>query len=110
MIRSVIDFEYMVTENELEALVLEANLIKQYRPRYNIILRDDKSYPYLFLSTEDEYPLLALHRGAKRKKGRYFGPYPSTRSVATSRCRSARLTSEAFKMLPKRPAFVSTAP
>ncbi|MCK5335662.1 MAG: excinuclease ABC subunit UvrC, partial [Gammaproteobacteria bacterium] len=60
---------------------LESNLIKEFRPRYNVLLRDDKSYPFLFLSTEDDYPMLRLHRGAKRNKGRYFGPYPNAGAV-----------------------------
>ncbi|HEY9035911.1 MAG TPA: excinuclease ABC subunit UvrC [Pseudomonadales bacterium] len=69
--------EVTITESEVEALLLEQNLIKQDHPPFNILLRDDKSYPYIFLSTHDAYPRLALHRGARRAQGEYFGPYPS---------------------------------
>ena len=70
-----------VTNSETEALLLEQNLIKEYRPPYNILLRDDKSYPYIFVSDKDTYPLLSFHRGAKRKKGSYFGPFPSRAAI-----------------------------
>ena len=75
MITEVAAFEYTVTENELEALVLEANLIKQYRPRYNILLRDDKSYPYLKLTLNEKWPRLLVVRRIQKDGGRYFGPY-----------------------------------
>ena len=75
MMREVRGFEYTVTENELEALVLEANLIKQYRPRYNIVLRDDKSYPYLKLTLNEKWPRLLVVRRIQKDGARYFGPY-----------------------------------
>ncbi len=75
MIRKVRDFSIMVTENELEALALEANLIKEYRPRYNVILRDDKNYPYLRLTLREEWPRLDVVRRIKRDGSLYFGPY-----------------------------------
>ncbi|OUD15449.1 excinuclease ABC subunit UvrC [Thioflexithrix psekupsensis] len=77
------DIEITVTQTEQEALILESTLIKQYQPRYNVLLRDDKSYPYLFLSA-DPFPRLSLHRGAKRPAGRYFGPYPHAHAVYDS--------------------------
>lgn len=75
MIRDVRDLEYTVTENELEAFVLEANLIKRYRPRYNILLRDDKSYPYLRLTVQETWPCLEVVRKVQRDGAKYFGPY-----------------------------------
>jgi excinuclease ABC subunit C len=75
MMKSVFDFEFTVTENELEALVLEANLIKQYRPRYNILLRDDKSYPYLKLTINERWPRLEVARRIQKDGAKYYGPY-----------------------------------
>ena len=73
--------EVTVANTEAEALILEYSLIKQNKPRFNILLRDDKSYPYIYASTHLDYPRLKFHRGPRRKKGRYFGPYPSTSAV-----------------------------
>ncbi|MDI6744767.1 MAG: excinuclease ABC subunit UvrC [Thermodesulfovibrionales bacterium] len=75
MIRIVKNFSYIVTGNELEALVLEANLIKQYKPRFNVILRDDKNYPYLKLTVNEEWPGLEVARRIKKDGALYFGPY-----------------------------------
>ena len=81
LMSQVKDIDVTITSTENEALLLESNLIKEHRPRYNVLLRDDKSYPYLFLSVEDDFPRLDFHRGAKRRKGRYFGPFPNAGSV-----------------------------
>ena len=81
LVSQIVTIETTITHTESEALLLESNLIKEFRPRYNVLLRDDKSYPFLFLSIKDDYPMLGLHRGTKRKKGRYFGPYPNAGAV-----------------------------
>jgi excinuclease ABC subunit C len=81
LVRAVAGLEVTVTRTEGEALMLEYNLIKQHKPRYNVLLRDDKSYPYIHLSTDQEFPRLSFYRGARNKKGRLFGPYPSAASV-----------------------------
>jgi len=81
MVAQVVDIEFTVTGTEGEALLLESNLIKSLRPRFNVVLRDDKSYPYIYLSSQDAFPRLAFYRGARKGPGRYFGPYPSASAV-----------------------------
>ena len=81
MMRLVNAIEVTVTNTENEALILEYNLIKEHKPRFNVLLRDDKSYPYIYVSTEHKFPRLRFHRGARKGKGRYFGPYPRTSAV-----------------------------
>ena len=81
MLKQVANVEITVTRTEAEALMLEYNLIKRHKPRFNVVLRDDKSYPYIHVSTEHDYPRLSFYRGARKKSGRLFGPYPSAGSV-----------------------------
>jgi excinuclease ABC subunit C len=84
LVARIADIQVTVTSTEVDALLLEHNLIKTQQPPYNILLRDDKSYPYIFLSSEDKFPRLSLHRGARRIRGKYFGPYPSAGAVRES--------------------------
>ena len=84
MLAQVKRVEVVVTHTETEALVLEANLIKRHQPPYNILLRDDKSYPYLFIESSHDTPRMSLHRGAQKGKGHYFGPYPAVTALRES--------------------------
>ncbi len=82
LVALVADMRFSITHNEGEALILENQLIKQHKPKYNILLKDGKSYPYIYLSeNDDDFPLLEFRRGAKKGKGRYFGPFPSAQAV-----------------------------
>ena len=74
LVAKIRHIEVTVTASETEALILEQNLIKSNRPPYNILLRDDKSYPYIFISSGEDFPRISFHRGAKKKRGEYFGP------------------------------------
>ncbi|WP_156330058.1 excinuclease ABC subunit UvrC, partial [Bosea vaviloviae] len=81
MIAETANMEFVTTGTETEALLLESNLIKQLRPRYNVLLRDDKSFPYILLSGDHEAPQIAKHRGSRQRKGDYFGPFASVWAV-----------------------------
>jgi len=94
MVKNIASIEITVTETETDALLLESNLIKEFRPRYNIVFRDDKSYPYLYLTTDQEFPRFDYYRGTRKRKGRYFGPYPG----ASSARRTLNLVQKLFKL------------
>ena len=81
MISETTSMMFLTTITETEALLLEQNLIKQLKPKYNVLLRDDKSFPYIFISAEHEFPRLEKHRGAKNRSGRYYGPFASAGAV-----------------------------
>ena len=81
MVKQIARFEYIVTDSELEALVLECNLIKEHRPKYNTMLRDDKTYPYIRVTLGEDFPRVLFSRQQKKDKSRYFGPYTSAGAV-----------------------------
>ena len=83
LVSQIANMDVTVVNSETEAFLLENNFIKKYKPRYNVVMRDDKSYPFIFLS-DHEHPRLSFHRGPQKKKGEYFGPYPSAWSVRES--------------------------
>ena len=94
LVRQIADLEYIVTDNELEAMMLEANLVRKHRPRYNIILRDDKHYPFLRLTTDEAFPRLLVARRVRNDGSTYFGPfYPATAMRET-----LRLTRQLFPL------------
>ncbi|HCT0530624.1 TPA: excinuclease ABC subunit UvrC [Staphylococcus pseudintermedius] len=80
LVREIVDFEYIVTSSETESLLLELNLIKKYQPRYNILLKDDKSYPFIKI-TKERHPKLIVTRTVRKGSGKYFGPYPNAYSA-----------------------------
>ena len=81
LIAKTANMEVTITNSDTEALLLEYNLIKRHRPRFNVVLRDDKSFPYLHLETNHEFPRLNFYRGSRKEPGKYFGPYPSAGAV-----------------------------
>ena len=105
LVSQIVDFEYIMTESEVEALVLECNLIKKYTPKYNILLRDDKTYPYLMI-TEENHPRILVTRQIKKGTGKYFGPYPNSSAAKEA----ARLLNRLFpfrkcRQIPTRPCL-----
>lgn len=81
MVTKIARFEYIVTDSELEALILECNLIKEYRPKYNTMLKDDKTYPYVRVTVNEDYPRIVMARGMKKDGSKYFGPFTSAGAV-----------------------------
>jgi excinuclease ABC subunit C len=81
LLAKTVNMEVTITNSEIEALLLEYNLIKKHRPRFNVVLRDDKSFPYLHVETAHDFPRLSFYRGSRKQPGRYFGPYPSAGAV-----------------------------
>ncbi len=94
MVKQVASVDYVVTDNEVEALILESNYIKRHKPKYNVIFRDDKHYPYLRFTTHEPYPRLEIVRGVKRDGASYFGPYVSAKSIR----RTLRLIHKIFPL------------
>lgn len=95
LVSNIDHIEFTVTFSEAEALILENNLIKEFQPKYNILLKDDKSYPYILI-TKDEHPRIMMFRGTKKNDGKYFGPYPSSSAVK----QSLHLLQKIFKLRP----------
>jgi excinuclease ABC subunit C len=81
MIAETVFMEFVTTHTEVEALLLEANLINQLRPRYNVLLRDDKSFPYILITGDQDFPQIVKHRGSRKRKGHYFGPFATVGAV-----------------------------
>ena len=81
MIAETVSMEFVTTHTEVEALLLEANLINQLRPRYNVLLRDDKSFPYILITGDQDFPQIVKHRGSRKRKGHYFGPFATVGAV-----------------------------
>ncbi|SHK16471.1 excinuclease ABC subunit UvrC [Tepidibacter formicigenes] len=81
MVKNIAEFEYIITDSEVEALILECNLIKEYRPKYNVLLRDDKTYPYIKITLNEDYPRVLKVRKIKKDGSKYFGPYTNTSAL-----------------------------
>ena len=81
MVAQIEKMEFIVVENEARALLVENELIKQFTPKYNILLKDDKTFPHLMINVEDEYPRLSKYRGIRKDKNKYFGPFASVAAV-----------------------------
>jgi len=94
LVSQIASVQTTVTDSARDALILEHNLIKEHRPRYNVLLRDDKSYPYIFISTSDTYPRISYQRGSRKAAGKYIGPYPNATGVK----KSLRLVQKLFNV------------
>lgn len=110
MVSHVADVDLILTHTESEALLLESNLIKKYRPRYNIVLRDDKSYPYIRLDDSHAFPRISFYRGGRRDPGQYFGPFASAYAVRQTLSQiqklfRVRLCEDTFYRLRSRPCL-----
>src|SRR3712207_194285 len=81
MVKNIAEFEYIITDSEIEALILECNLIKKYRPRYNILLKDDKGYPFIKVTINEEFPRIFVTRNVIKDGAKYFGPYTNVMVV-----------------------------
>lgn len=81
MVEKIADFDFLLTDNELEALLLESSLIKKHRPKFNVVLKDDKSYPFLELTNGEAFPAFKISRGVRNPQSRYFGPFPESRNL-----------------------------
>ena len=101
MVDKIADIRITVTQTESEALLLENNLIKKYLPRYNVLLRDDKSYPYIYISNDEEFPRIAFYRGARKTNEYYYGPYPSVAAVRLT----LNLLQKLFKLRTCQPSY-----
>lgn len=101
MVSQIADIRITVTRTEAEALLLENNLIKKYLPRYNVLLRDDKSYPYIYISDNEEFPRIAFYRGARKTDEHYYGPYPSVAAVRLT----LSLLQKLFKLRTCQPSY-----
>src|SRR5260221_2270175 len=110
-IQATASMEFVSTRTETEALLLEANLIKRLRPRFNVLLRDDKSFPYILITGDHPAPAMAKHRGARSRKGQYFGPFASAGAVgrtlnAMQRAFLIRTCSDSFYESRTRPCLL----
>lgn len=103
MVKQIDNIKIIITHTENEALILENNLIKKHKPRYNILFRDDKTYPYIYLTTHEAYPRLDFYRGSRKVPGKLFGPYPSVLAVRNT----INLLQKIFKLRQCKNAFFS---
>jgi len=101
MVAQIADIKVTITHSDAEALLLEHTLIKKHLPKYNVLLRDDKSYPYILIAIEQDYPRISLYRGSKKKQGKFYGPYPSGLAARET----LNFLQRAFKLRPCRDSY-----